>query len=414
MKETLEEFYNHLLGIESPWDVEKITRDSISREVTAVVRYNQHQPFVCPECGKKATLYDQRPRRWRHLDSCNHKTLIEALIPRVKCEEHGVIQVPVNWAEKNSRFTMEFESAVIAWLKEDSIKAVADNFSISWDQVDGIMQRAVSRGLKRRQQSMPEQIGIDETSFQKRHEYVTVILDKQRNVVIDILEDRKSATLSEWFKQQKTCDFSSVSSITMDMWDPFIKAVKSTFDNAENLICFDRYHVSQYFCRAVNKVRSQESKSYKKGEYNPLHKTKYQWLKNSSRTDNRQSKRREFMPLTRMNLKTARAWRIKEAASTLWDYTNITVAENKWNKLLRWISRCRLDPMKEVGKTIRNYFYGILNAIKHKVTNGMVEGKNSFIQKIKSKACGFRNRERFKTAIMFHLGGLDLFPATTR
>jgi transposase len=171
--------------------------------------------------------------------------------------------------------------------------------------------------------------------------------------------------------------------------------------------------VAQYFNKAVNKVRSQESKTYIKDEYNPLHKTKYQWLRNSSRTDNRQSKRREFMPLTRMNLKTARAWRIKEAASLLWNYTNMTVAEKNWKKLLRWVNLCRLEPMIVLGKTIRNYFYGIMNAIRHNVNNGMFESTNSFIQKIKNKACGFRNRKRFKTAIFFHLGGLDFLPAST-
>ena len=120
------------------------------------------------------------------------------------------------------------------------------------------------------------------------------------------------------------------------------------------------------------------------------------------------------MSLTRMNLKTARAWRIKEAASLLWNYTNMTVAEKNWKKLLRWISLCRLKPMMDVGKTIRNYFYGILNAIRLKANNGMLESKNSYIQKIKSRACGFRNRTRFKMAIMFHLGGLNLFPASTQ
>ena len=73
-----------------------------------------------------------------------------------------------------------------------------------------------------------------------------------------------------------------------------------------------------------------------------------------------------------------------------------------------------VKPGIEVGKTIRNYFYGILNAIILKANNGMLESKNSFIQKIKSKACGFKNRNRFKPAILFHLGGLDLFPASTR
>ena len=92
----------------------------------------------------------------------------------------------------------------------------------------------------------------------------------------------------------------------------------------------------------------------------------------------------------------------------------MNIAEKNWKKLLNWISHCRLKPIIAVGKTIRNYLWGILNAIRHKVNNGMLESKNSFIQKIKNKACGFRNRKRFKNAILFHLGGLDLLPAVTR
>jgi transposase len=54
--------------------------------------------------------------------------------------------------------------------------------------------------------------------------------------------------------------------------------------------------------------------------------------------------------------------------------------------------------------------YGIINAIVLKANNGMAESINAKIQKVKSMACGFRNRERFRNAIYFHLGGLDLYP----
>lgn len=85
------------------------------------------------------------------------------------------------------------------------------------------------------------------------------------------------------------------------------------------------------------------------------------------------------------------------------------VAKKRWQELLGWVSRCRLQPMTKVGNTVRNYLWGILNAIRLKVTNSMLEAKNTRIQRIKKIACGFRNRERFKTAILFHLGKLD-FP----
>lgn len=415
MSESLEEFYTNLLGITDPWEVASIKRDSISREVTAIVALKAGITLVCPICGSPAKLHDHRSRRWRHLDSCNHKTIVEADIPRVECAQHGVKQLDVTWATKGSRFTAEFESTVLLWLKGDSISMVADNFGLTWDEVDGIMSRAVNRGLARRQKTTPENIGIDETSFQKHHQYVTVILDKDTDSVIDILDDRKAITLKTWFKTQEKSDFTQLKSITMDMWDPFINAVKMSFQGAEKLIAFDRFHVSQHFGKALDKVRAEEHRGFLAGhEQSPLVRSKYQWLTNSHRTDNRVTRRKNFMQLTRLNLKTARAWQIKEAANSLWNYSYIGVAEKNWRQLLGWISRCRLKPVIAVGKMIRRYFWGILNAIKFKVNNSMLEAKNACIQRIKKIACGFRNRKRFKNAILFHLGGLDLQPFPTR
>ena len=201
----------------------------------------------------------------------------------------------------------------------------------------------------------------------------------------------------------------------MDMWDPFINAVKKIFKNAEDIISFDHFHVSQHFGKALNKVRAEEHRSFIARESkSPLIRSKYQWLKNSDRIDNRATHRKEFMQLTRCNLKTARAWRIKEAAGFLWNYSYMGVAEKNWKQLLGWISRCRLKPVIAVGRMVRRYFYGILNAIRFKVNNSMLEAKNACIQRIKKIACGFRNKTRFKTAILFHLGGLDLQPFATR
>ena len=273
------------------------------------------------------------------------------------------------------------------------------------------MSRAVKRGLSRRKKSSPQHIGIDETAFQRRHEYVTVILDKDEDTVIDILDDRKAKTLDNWFSQQEKSDFYRLESITMDMWDPFIKSVKKHFENAGELIAFDRFHVAGHFAKALNKVRAAEHREL--ASESPLTRSKYQWLKNSHNTDNRTKRRKEFMDLTRMNLKTARAWRIKEAASELWGFHYMAVAEKHWKRLLGWISRSRLKPMITVGKMIRRYLWGILNAIRNKVNNSMLEAKNARIQRIKKIACGFRNKKRFKNAILFHLGGLDLMPSPT-
>jgi transposase len=406
--ESVEEFYAGLLGVESPWEVEGIERDGQAREVHVRIIYADDEPG-CPVCGTASPIHDRTTRKWRHLDSCNHKTIIEADVPRTRCAEHGVLQVLIPWAEKNSRFTIELERQVCMWLKEASITAVADMFDLSWDAVAGIQERAVRRGMAKRKVIKPKNIGVDETSFQKRHEYVTVIVDKDKGVVLEVLQDRKATSLDDWFKTQKTVDFSALESVSMDMWDAFIKAVKDNFQNAERMIAFDRYHVAGHLGKAVDKVRAQENRDLlKDGGASELKGTKYNWLKNSARIDNRTGDRREFLKLSRSNLKTARAWRIKEAAGLLWDFVYEAVAEKRWKELLGWMNRSRLEPIIKVAKTIKSYLWGILNAIRLKTTNAELESMNSGIQRIKRMACGFRNRDRFRMAILFHFGGLDL------
>lgn len=406
--ESVEEFYEGLLGVESPWEIEGIERDGQSREVHVRIICAEDE-LACPICGKASPIHDRTKRKWRHLDSCNHKTIIEADVPRTRCEEHGVLQVLIPWAEKNSRFTIELERQVCMWLKEASITAVSDMFDMSWDAVARVQERAVHRGMAKRKATKPRNIGVDETSFQKRHEYVTVIVDKDNGVVLDVLQDRKAASLDDWFKTQKTADFSALESVSMDMWDAFIKAVKDNFDNAERMIAFDRYHVAGHLGKAVDKVRAMENRELLSDcGASELKGTKYDWLKNSARTDNRSGDRREFLKLSRSNLKTARAWRIKEAAGLLWDFVYEAVAEKRWKELLGWMNRSRLEPIIKVAKTIKSYLWGILNAIRLKTTNAELESMNSGIQRIKRMACGFRNRERFRMAILFHFGGLDL------
>jgi len=295
------------------------------------------------------------------------------------------------------------------WLREASISAVASMFDMSWDIVAGIQERAVNRGLEKRETASPKNIGIDETSFQKRHEYVSVILDKDNNTVLDVLQDRTAKTLDDWFKAQKVADFKELRSISMDMWDAFIKAVKANFKGAKSLIVFDRYHVAQHLNKAVDKVRAKEHRELmKENGTSELTGTKYDWLKTSVNIDNRTGDRPAFMRLARLNLKTARAWRIKETAALLWDFIYEEVAVKRWKELLGWISRSKIEPMIKVGKMIKSYFWGILNAIKLKASNAMLESMNSGIQRIKRMACGFRNRVRFRMAILFHFGGLDL------
>ena len=83
-----------------------------------------------------------------------------------------------------------------------------------------------------------------------------------------------------------------------------------------------------------------------------------------------------------------------------------------WRRWYFWATHSRLVPIIKAAKTIQRHLPNVLSYFTHRITNAVAEGLNSKIQTIKKMAYGFRNREHFKTAIFFHCGGLQIYPAT--
>lgn len=402
------DLYAQILGIKSPWQVADVELSVSKGEVTVQVEQEAGAKSCCPSCGKESPGYDSRRRRWRHLDTCQYKTILLADVPRVKCEEHGVVTVSVPWAEPGSGFTAMFEALVIDWLKEASTSAVSRLMGLSWNAIDGIMQRAVARGLLRREAVFPTQIGVDETAFRKRHDYVTIVSDQQEGNVLHVGSDRRKETLKAWYESLTEAQRESIQSVSMDMWPAYINATLESLPEAEEKIAFDKFHVAKYLGEAVDKVRRQEHKALMAEGYEDLKGSKHDWLYNPENMTRKQKIR--FKSLRDSTLKTARAWAIKELAMSLWHYVSKTWARKGWEQWLSWAVRSRLEPIKDVARTIKEHLWGILNAVVLKVSNGPAEGLNSRIKMIKVRSRGFRNKERFANAIYFHLGGLNLYP----
>lgn len=402
------DLYAQILGIKSPWQVADVELSVSKGEVTVQVEQEAGAKSCCPSCGKESPGYDSRRRRWRHLDTCQYKTILLADVPRVKCEEHGVVTVSVPWAEPGSGFTAMFEALVIDWLKEASTSAVSRLMGLSWNAIDGIMQRAVARGLLRREAVFPTQIGVDETAFRKRHDYVTIVSDQQEGNVLHVGSDRRKETLKAWYESLTEEQRESIQSVSMDMWPAYINATLENLPEAEEKIAFDKFHVAKYLGEAVDKVRRQEHKALMAEGYEDLKGSKHDWLYNPENMTRKQKIR--FKSLRDSTLKTARAWAIKELAMSLWHYVSKTWARKGWEQWLSWAVRSRLEPIKDVARTIKEHLWGILNAVVLKVSNGPAEGLNSRIKMIKVRSRGFRNKERFANAIYFHLGGLNLYP----
>jgi transposase len=409
------DLYARILGLAKPWSVKDVEVDTRAREVRVEVEHDHGVDLCCPCCGRPAPGYDTRERRWRHLDTCQFQTILIARVPRVECPEHGVRQVEAPWAESGSSFTALYECLVIDWLKEASLAAVSRQLNLTWDEVDGIMSRAVARGLARRTtpEEAPTRLGVDETSFARRHEYVTVIsdLDTPGGEVLHVCDDRTQESLEGYFRGLDEYQRRKIEVVCMDMWMPYMKATMAHVPEARRKIAFDKFHVARHLGEAVDRVRRREHRQLQDDGDDRLTGTKYLWLMHPA-SMRRATWREQFVALRDSALKTARAWALKETATGLWEYVNRTWARKAWRRWLGWAMRSRLEPMRKTAMMIRAHLEGILTAIVHRATNAGAESINAKIQRIKRLACGFRNRARFRNAIYFHLGRLDLYPST--
>lgn len=402
------DMYAKLLGVEKPWKVKDVELRLDKGEVEVFLEHARSSKLACPQCEAKCPGYDTRRRQWRHLDTMQFRTIVTADVPRVKCEEHGVKQVDVPWAESGSRFTALFEKIVIDWLKEGSTSAVARMLRMTWDEVDGVMQRAVARGLERRKSRPLRVIGVDETSFQKRHEYVTVVYDVERSRVLEVADGRSQEALESVFWDTPLEHITTIEAISMDMHAPYIEAARQHIPDADSKIAFDRFHVAKHLGDAVNKVRKEENAELARSGSEVLKGSRYLWLQNPENMKPKQ--RARFEALRGMSLRVAKAWAMKEMARKMWHYVSRGWAKRQWGRLLGWMSRSRLKPMVRASRTLRNHLWGIVNAIVLGATNAHLEAVNAKIQALKKRACGYRNRARFRDAILFHCGGLELYP----
>ena len=405
------ELYRYVLGLEEPWKVERVKLDVTAESVGIWAGHADGLLWPCPECGARLPVYDHAPERaWRHLDTCQFKTFLHARIPRVQCRDHGVKQVQVSWAEEKARFTALFERLAIDVLRICDIKGAAKILRISWDEGWHIMERAVSRGLKRKKKRIPQTIGVDEKSVGKGHDYITLVNDVERAAVDYIGDDRKQESLDGYFARFSKKKRVKIKAIAVDIWDPYLASIRNHIPDAERKIVFDRYHLMTHMIKAVDEVRREEHRELQREDDETLTGSKYLWLYSKENVPDRHKSR--LRSLSRRKLKTTRAWAIKESFRELWGYTHLAWARRHFKAWFYWATHSRLETVIEKARMFRKYLAQILTYFTHRITNAVSEGLNSKIQTIKKMAYGYRNRQNFKIAIYFHCGSLNLYPVT--
>jgi transposase len=397
--------------------VESIARETLGIKDHRVVEVRQDEEGIaihldlrkrrrlpCSRCGTRSRVRDRlKGRTWRHVPMWGIPVSLRYAPARVSCARCDVVCVEaIPWSQGKCRLSVGLIWLLAAWTKLLAWDVVARLFGVHWNTVAAAVRQAVSHGLEHRQMGHVLYIGIDELSRRKGHVYVTNVYDLRGKRLVWSGEGRDKETLEAFFAEHGEALKDKVLGICCDMWRPYIDVVRQHCPQA--ILVFDKFHIIQKLLQALDEVRRQEANVLKKANPELLKRTRYIWLKNPENLTPRQRARLGY--LEKLNLRTNRAYLLKEAFRELWTYTRKGWARRFLNKWFWWATHSRLKPMRDFAWMLRRHEEEILNYFLLPIDNGAVEGLNNKAKVVSHRCYGFRTATTFITALYHCLGDL--------
>jgi transposase len=365
---------------------------------------------ICSDCGKKCPGYDSLSQReFTHVPIWGFAVIFLYCMRRVSCADCGITVEQVPWSVGKSPLTTGYAWFLSEWAKLISTEEVARQFKTTWHHVFTSIAMAVTWGREHMDLTNITAIGVDEIYWSKKNGFMTLVyqIDNHCKRLIWCGEKRTEETIMSffsWFGEERSQELKFVCS---DMWKPYLKAIALKASGALNIL--DRFHIAQKLSEAVDKVRSMETKELaSKGKEVILKKSRWCFLKNPENlTDNQKVKLKDLLAC---NLKTIRAYLLKEDFQNFWDYQSPAWAEKFMDQWCTQVMRSKLEPMKKVAKTIRAHKVLLLNwfEAKNQISLGAVEGQNNKAKVVIRKSFGFRTAEMLKISLYHKLGKLPV------
>jgi len=401
--EALESLFAKALKLEPPWMITKVEFDESGGVIKVFIDFPRGSLFSCPTCGKAVKAYDTTEKEWRHLSFFQYACYLVVRVPRIDCPDDGILQIDVPWARDGADFTLLFESFAMILVREMPVNKVSQIIKVDDNKLWRMMHHYTEAAREKDDYFGVKQLGVDETSKAKGHDYVSLFVDLEKKRTIFVAEGKGSETMAlftEDFKEHQGNPH-AVTDVSIDMSPAFIKGVEDNLPNAA--ITFDKYHIMKIINTAVDDVRKAETK-----EQDLLRGQKYLFLKNRENlTESQLTILKTIESMPRLNLKTVRAYHIRENFQEIYKEKTREGFERALKKWYFWATHSRIEPIKEVAKTIRRHWSGVLRWYDSKINNGILEGLNSLVQAAKAKARGYRTFKNLKTMIYMLTGKLD-------
>ncbi len=403
--------FNRLLGLKGISVLEVSFDDAGSVTVDVALRRRR---LVCSLCSfATAARYDTRPvtSSWRHLDFGRWQVLVRARLRRLTCPEHGVRVEAVPFARARSGFTRDFED-LVAFLATKTDKTTITRLSrVDWDTVGRICQRVVADGLDPERLDGLVTIGVDEVSWRRHHNYLTLVADHTSKKIVWGAPGKDTATLDAFFEALGPERAAQIEAVSMDMGAAFNKSVRAPGHAPQAVICIDPFHAVQLVTDALDVVRrsawnelrrlpDQDAAKRFKG-------ARWALLKRPENLTDDQS-----ATLRQLRARGGDVWRaysLKEAFRAI--FAGDLDTDDTTTLLDRWCSkatRSRLPSFVKVAKTIRKHRDGILAAVTLGVNNARAEGLNNHVRLITRRAYGFHSAQAALALVMLSCGPITL------
>ena len=269
------------------------------------------------------------------------------------------------------------------------------------------VQMAVRWGRAHQQLSGITAIGIDEIAWQRGHRYVTLVyqIDEGCRRLLWIGQERRVKTLLRffrWFAKERSAELKFICS---DMWNPYLRVIAKKAGGTIHVL--DRFHIMAKMSKAIDEVRAKESKELVAKGYEPvLKRTRWLLLKRPENLSEKQQPK--LAELLRYNLRSVRAYLLKEDFQFFWGYISPYWAGQFLDQWCTRTMRSRIEPMKKMARTLRNHRTLLLNWFRAKgaISAGTVEGFNTKAKLTLRKSYGFRTYRAMEIALYHGLGAL--------
>ncbi len=379
------------------------------RSIEIAVRPRQGSRAVCSRCHQPASGYDQLPeRRFEFSPFWGFLVFLLYSMRRVDCRRcQAVVVEAVPWGDGKRTLTRAYMLFLARWARRLSWKETAEAFRTSWEKVFDAVEYVVTFGLEHRVLGRIDAIGVDEIQYAKGHKYLTLVyqIDLDVTRLLWVGRERTIESFQAFFKVIGDELASKIVFVCSDMWEPYLKVIREKCSEALHIL--DRFHIVAKMNKALDEVRAGESRRMAVQGLAPVLK-KSRWLLLKREENLKTEQRFRLRDLLRYNLKTVRAYLLKEAFQQLWDYNSPAWAGKFLDEWCRQVMRSRIEPMKKIARSLRQHRELILNSFRAQklLSSGVVEGLNNKAKVTMRKSYGFRTFRALELALYHSLGKL--------